>query len=145
MSPQRRSARQTVWVVVGASAASILFTCIVFGLLLKANSDARADDDNDRIERSIESCLGENREQEGDRVFGREQVPQMATNLFGQTPEEVEEILARPGTEVYNDFIDEQNPFRQCSAECIEAYLDAEIEDCPPAEDVEGNPPLTRA
>lgn len=136
----------TVGVVVTTAGLAIV------GLLAyraEQNDDEQAE--KVRIERAVEACENYNIDQTHDRAALNDMIPRLA--LITGVPED--QIATRVGdgdTELGQQRLDEdearvaeQNPYRQCSVECVERHTDPNADKCPPAANEEGTEPLKEA
>lgn len=101
--------------------------------------ETRQDDieERERIGRSIEFCKDENRNTERRRNLERDRVAEYAVDFFGSTPEEAEALV--PSSPEFEAFIVSYLPFRTCTEQCVEQDRDPLQEDCPPADNIEGD------
>lgn len=138
-TPEARAARNGARTVLLASLANILFTVLALGIFVVRADDAIAKVKLERQQRSQQSCLQYNRDQTRNRDFNLELVPSLAKNFFDSTAEEVAQLVLSPGYSAYREFIVEKFPYRQCTPECVEAYVRKDLADCKPASNEAGD------
>ncbi len=132
--PTNHDSKRALWTIVGACALSVV---AVLGALAIFVDQSQQDDqelaaklEQARLDRGVEACEQENASTQRVRYFKHEQVLFFAENFFNRTPEQVQALIDSEELEVYDDFVAETFPFRDCSYKCVEAYYDEGIPDC---------------
>lgn len=123
--------------VVAVASLFLVGLITVKGFNNQRNRD-REQDVAQRIERTIESCLQYNRDRTVDRIAAHEQIFALA-KLSGRdfdispvTSEEQERLDA------FDKQTSIQYAYRNCSEQCVTAYLSKTIPDCAPSQNEDG-------
>jgi hypothetical protein len=108
----------------------------------EVEDDKRTEDA--RVERAIEACRNYNVDQTNDRAALNDMVPRLA-HLTGLPEDQILIRLGDGDPKLGQERLDEdaervatQNPYRQCSIECVERHTNPEAEKCKPAANEEG-------
>jgi hypothetical protein len=128
------------WLALGCALTVIVVLLVSWGLYTSERDDDKEQAalvDQQRVERSIESCKAYNVDQSRNRTFSLELIPTMASSFFDETPAEIEELKASEGFAAYEQFVAKSYPYRECSRVCVDAYLSSALEDCPASADPE--------
>lgn len=125
------------------AAAGVLAFCatllVAIGLFIYQDDAADAKTETlttVRDERSIGACKQENQQTLRTREFAKEQLVQVFS-IFSRTQLPPEEVRAAREEQFkrYESFVDVSFPYRDCSRDCVIAYLTPEIPDCPTPSD----------
>lgn len=125
------------WFKVMAFCAFVALVAIV--VIGKIWLDAsRSSDARNLAHTRQEACFQSNRDQTRNRIFVHQQLFEFAKLGGNQVDESTLTDDQRAKIADYDAFAAEQFPYRKCSAECVTAYLDKSIPDCPPSSNEEG-------
>lgn len=122
------------WMAIGGIVAFCSTVLVAIGLF-KYQEDAANDNvetlNTIRDERSIGACRQDNIQTEKTREFAKEQLLQVFT-IFSRNELPAEEIrkAREEQFQKYEAFVDSSFPYRDCSQECVIAYL-TDAPDCP--------------
>lgn len=127
------------WLKYGLGAL-IFLICILFIIVFSDRnneSDRRQREKDQKIEARIESTRLYNVDQTRRREFQTDNILTLV-KLGGKTDPEV--VKASPEFAQYITFVNDSYPYRQTSADCVNALFDPEIGDCPSASNEAGDP-----
>lgn len=98
----------------------------------------KAQDKAQRIERTVESCYQYNRDQTVNRVAAHKKIFALARLAGRDFNEETLTDEQRVRVKEYDSEMASLYAYRNCSQDCVAAYLSKDLADCPPSESEDG-------